>query len=298
MPQTRLLPMSDEAVAQWRATREAAGSSFPEAAGSEVLECLEVHVEGVAVGGAVLGHTAAEQRPRTSIRLLDTTLADDGTTHWRAVLGAVEDHARERGATLLVTAVPARLVGSFQAAGFVATMAGMGTTVEPGAQRRTPATSRVALRPMDAGERRRFVPEAREFLHAGMTRAGVVGDATAPMVEVEQRLEALADDPPAEEVLLAAEADGIPVGRLWATRVERGDGVDLVVNTVDLVPERRGQGLTRLLLSALETYVREQGVRDVRGRVYGHDARARNTLHSLGLGVDDVHLRKDLLHPK
>jgi len=49
---------------------------------------------------------------------------------------------------------------------------------------------------------------------------------------------------------------------------------------------------------SIETYVREQGVRDVRGRVYGHDARARNTLHSLGLGVDDVHLRKDLLHPK
>lgn len=298
MPETRLLPMSDEAVAQWRAAREAAGSAFPDATDAGELELLEIHLDDVAVGGVVLGHTAADQRPSTSIRLLETTLADGDTTHWGAVLGAVEDHARGRGARTLVTAVPPRLAGTFQAAGFVATMSGMGITLEAGSQRRTPSTGRVVLRPMDEAERRRFVPEAREFLRAGMTRAGVLGDPDAPMAEVEQRLVALADAPPAEEVLLTAEADGAPVGRLWATRVEREGSVDLVVNTVDLVPEQRGQGLTRLVLSALETYLREQGVRDVRGRVYGHDARARNTLHSLGLGVDDVHLRKDLLHSK
>ncbi len=301
MPLTRLLPMSDEAVAQWRAAREAAGSAFPDATGAGELELLEIVLDDVAVGGVVLGHTAADQRPSTSIRLLETTLADEDATHWGVVLGAVEDHARGRGARTLVTAVPPRLAGTFQAAGFVATMSGMGITVEPGSERRTPTTDRVVLRPMDEAERRRFVPEAREFLRAGMTRAGVLGDPDAPMAEVQQRLVALADDPPPEEVLLTAEADGAPVGRLWATRVEHGDpvdGSDLVVNTIDLVPERRGQGLTRLVLSALETYVREQGVRDVRGRVYGHDARARDSLHSLGLGVDDVHLRKDLLHPK
>ena len=127
-----------------------------------------------------------------------------------------------------------------------------------------------------------------------MTQAGVLSDPDAAMDLAGQRLAALADDPPPQEVLLTAVADGSPVGRCWGTLVERGDLVDLVVNTIDLVPERRGQGLTRLVLAALETYVRERGLRDVRGRLYAHQAQARHTLTALGLGVDDVHLRKDL----
>lgn len=297
MPETRLVPMSDEAVAQWRTARAAAGSTLPEATEKDELELLEIHVDDVPVGGVALGHTSVEQHLRVSIRLLETTLADDDATHWLAVLEAIEQHARARGAGTVVTAVPPRLARSFQQAGFVATMTGVGVTLEPGSDRLTPPTNRVVLRPMHDAERRRFVPEAREFLRAGMIRAGVLGDPDAPMGLVEQRLTALADDPPPEEVLLTAVADGSPVGRFWGTLVERGDFVDLVSNTIDLFPEHRGQGLTRLVLAALETFVREHGLRDVRGRVYGHQAQARSTLTAMGLGVDDVHLRKDLRHP-
>lgn len=297
MTRTRLLPMSEETVAQWRAARETKGSALPQATGGGELELLEIHVDDVAVGGVALGHTSADQRSRVSIRLLETSLADDDAPHWLAVLDAIEQHVRVRGARTIVTAVPARLVGPFQQAGFVATMTGVGITLEPGSDRLTPVTSRVLLRPMDGAERRRFVPEAREFLRAGMARAGVLGDPDAPLDLVERRLAALADDPPAEEVLLTAVADGTPVGRVWGTSVERGDLVDLEVNTIDLVAEHRGQGLTRLVLAALETYAREHGLRDVRGRVYAHLAQARSTLTALGVGVDEVHLRKDLRRP-
>lgn len=297
MTRTRLLPMSEETVTQWRAARETNGSALPQATGADELELLEIHLDDVAVGGVALGHTSAGQRSRVSIRLLETSLADDDAPHWLAVLAAIEQHVRGQGAGTIVTAVPARLVGAFQQAGFVATMTGVGITLEPGSDRITPVTSRVVLRTMDAAERRRFVPEAREFLRAGMTRAGVLGDPDAPLDLVEQRLVALADDPPAEEVLLTAVADGTPVGRIWGTAVQRGDLVDLEVNTIDLVAEHRGQGLTRLVLAALETYAREHGLRDVRGRVYAHLAQARSTLTALGVGVDEVHLRKDLHRP-
>lgn len=297
MSQARLLPMSVETVAQWRAAREAAGSTLPEATETAALELFEIQVDDVVVGGVALGLTPSGQRQEVSIRLIETTLSDDDGTHWSALLDAIERRARALDAHTIVTAVPPRLVEPFQQAGFVATMTGVGITHVPGSDRRIPATSRVALRPMDGEERRRFVPEAQEFLRTGMARAGVLGDAGAPMDPVERRLAALADDPPPEEVLLTAVVDGTPVGRCWGTLVEQGEAVDLVVNTIDLFPDHRRQGLTRLVLGALETYVREHALRDVRGRIYAHLTGARSTLASIGVGVDEVHLRKDLRHP-
>ncbi len=289
--------MSTETVANWRAARTAVGATLPQVTAPDVLEFLEILVDEVAVGGVALGRTSTDPHPGVSIRLLETTLADDDATHWVAVLEAIEQRARALGANTVVTAVPPRLAGAFQQAGFVATMTGVGTTLEPGSGRLTPATDRVVLRPMSETERRQFVPEARAFLRTGMQRAGVLAGAEAPMDPVEERLAALTDDPPREEVLLTVVVDGAPAGRCWGTLVEHADGVDLVINTVDLLPEHRGQGLTRLVLPALETCVREWGLREVRGRIYGHMSDARSTLASWGVGVDEVHLRKDLRHP-
>jgi ribosomal protein S18 acetylase RimI-like enzyme len=156
-------------------------------------------------------------------------------------------------------------------------------------ERVTPPTEQVVLRPMDADERRRFVPETRELLRAGMTRAGVVGDTDA-------RLTALTEDPPTDELLLAVVADGATVGSLWGTLHGQDGARGLVVNTIAIDPAQRGQGLTHAMISALETHVRDHGVRRVRARVYAHDARALDTLRALGMTVEAVHLRKDVVH--
>ncbi len=166
MIESRLVPLPDEAVAQWAAGR---ATPLPEAAPGERLEHLEIHVDGVPVGGVVLGHWGEGQGSRLAIRLLETTLPDDDRTHWPAVIDAIERRAKEVGAAAVVTAVPPRLAATLQASGFAVTMTGL--AIELPAGRITPPTERVTLRPMSAGERRTFVPKAREFLRTGMTRA-------------------------------------------------------------------------------------------------------------------------------
>lgn len=284
MPETRLVPLPDEAVTQWAASRP---HGLPMASDGERLEHVELHVDGVAVGGVVLGHLGDGEDARLTIRLLDTTLADDDLAHWRSVVAAVERHADHTGARSVVTAVAPPLAATLGEAGFTPTMTAVGVTVPE--ERVTPPTDRVALRPMDADERRRFVPETRELLRAGMTRAGVVGDA-------DERLTALTDDPPAGELLLAVVADGATVGSLWGTLHGPDGARDLLVNTIALDPAHRRQGLTHAMLSALETHLRDHGVRRVRARVYAHDARALDTLRALGMTVEAVHLRKDVVH--
>jgi ribosomal protein S18 acetylase RimI-like enzyme len=284
VPETSLVPLPDEVVAQWAASRP---NGLPGAAEDERLEHLEIHVDGVAVGGVVLGHLGDGPGARVSVRLLDTTLADDDLDHWRSVLEAVERHAGEAGAGSVVAAVAPTTAATFRATGFAVTMTGLRIDIPAG--RITPPTDRVVLRPMDDDERRRFVPETRQLLRAGMTRAGLAGD-------VEGRLTALTEDPPAGELLLSAVADGTAVGRLWATLHERHGARDVVVNTIAVDPAHRGQGLTRAMLSALETTLRDRDVRRVRARVYAHDTRALETLRGLGMGVDSVHLRKDVVH--
>ncbi|WP_134740032.1 hypothetical protein [Nocardioides sp. 503] len=298
MPETQLVVMSEAAVEEWRAHHAAAGgSSFPDPSASDgvEVEALEVVVGDVAVGGVVLSHRA--DLARTTIRLLDTTLDDDDAPRWLAVLAAIESYAVTRGARSLVTAVSPRLLAPLQQAGFTVTMTGVGVTVAHGPDRRMVDDGRVRLRAMDDDERRRFVPDAREILRSGMSQAGVLAEPGAPMDTVEQRLAGLVESPPSDEVLLLASVDGVPVGRFWGTLAERDGVVDLVGNTIDLFPEHRGKGLTRPFMAALETYAREHRLRDFRGRLYGHERRARTTVVGMGAGIDDVHLRKDLDRP-
>lgn len=286
----RLRPMPAAELADWRTARAADGSPLPEPADDGRQEAVVVEVDGVAVGGALLEHTGR----RCLVRVLHTTLPPDAADPWRAVVAALEAHALDHGAAVLATAVGPQLVPVFGAAGFRATMTTVGKRLDPAAPR-FQEDRRVAVRPMDAEERRRFAADARELLRSGMERAGVVDRAGARLDELEARLARLADDPaPAHEMLRMGSVDGVLVGRAWATLVPREDGLDLLGNTIELFPEHRGQGLTKSFLGAMRREIQELGVRDVRLRLYGHDTDARRTLAEVGVGVTDVHLRKDL----
>jgi len=281
MPESRLVPLPDVAVAQWAASRP---EGLPEAGAGERLEHLEIHLDRVAVGGVVLGHSGEGQGKQLTIRLLDTTLADDDLTHWQSVVEAIERRAGGVGATSVATAVQPGLAGTLHAAGFATTMTGVGITL--GERRITPQPDRVTLRPMDDDQRSRFVAETREQLRAGMVNAGVEGD-------VEERLTGLAKSQ-AGELVLAAVADDATVGSVWVTLHDRTGSRDADVNTIAIHPDHRGRGLTRDLLSALETHLRELDVRRVRARLYAHDDRALDSFRALGMTVDVVHLRQDV----
>ena len=250
-------------------------------------------VEGVEVGGAVLTYTDDAGHLRCSIRLLQTTIADDAAEVWAAVVTAFEEHVRPRGVRSLVTAVPPQLAGSFQAAGFGATMTGVAIR-HPEHDRVLADDGRVAVRTMTDDERRRFAAEAPGLMREGMTAAGVLTGPDAPTTRLDDRLAALADHPPPEELLLTATVDDVAAGRFWATLVRGEDGVDLLGNYLDLFPEFRGQGLTRSFMAAVEGWVVAHDVRDISGLLYGHAADARSTVLGFGASLADIHLRKDL----
>ncbi len=259
------------------------------------LEAVTLTVDDVAVGGALLEHGEDAGRRRCAVRVLQTTLPRDADAAWSAAITALEAFARARGVATLTTAVAPELARVFGAAGFHATMTTVGKRLDPDSAPELQEDRRVAVRPMDAGERERFVADVGEQLRAGMARAGVVDPETSQLGELDARLARLSDDPPpAEELLMCGLVDGVVVGRAWATLVEKDGALDFHGNTIDLLPEHRGQRLTPSFLGALRRHVQEIGVRDVHLRVYGHDVGARQTFLDAGAGIADVHLRKDL----
>lgn len=294
MVTARVAPMPDEQLAQWRDAVADGSAPLPEPdSGGEAVLLLLDEVE---VGGALLTYDEQGGRRRASVLRLHTTLAHDARPSWVDVLGALERHVRRRGVQTLVTAVPPGLTGAFREAGFQATMTTVSKRLDPGSAPELQEDRRVAVRPMDRGEREVFSTEVLSFLRSGMERAGVLAGTGADLSELAERIAHLADEtPPEGELLMMGLVDGEAVGRAWATLVTADDGgTDFHGNTIDLFPQFRGQGLTRSFLGALRRHVREIGVRDVVLRVYAHDTGARQTFLDNGAGVSDVHLRKDL----
>lgn len=286
--------MPEAELAAWRAARAVEGTPLPEASDDTRLEAISLSVDDVAVGGALLAYGEDAGRPRCAVRVLQTTLPRDADETWSAVIAALEAFVRARGVVTLTTAVAPELARAFGAAGFRATMTTIGKRLAPDAAPELQEDRRVAVRPMDTDERRRFVADVGEQLRAGMARAGVADPMTSRLDELDARLARLVDDPPADELLMCGLVDGVVVGRAWATLVERDGALDFHGNTLDLFPEHRGQRLTPSFLGALRRHVHALGVRDVHLRVYGHDAGARRTFLDHGAGIEDVHLRKDL----
>ena len=294
MSAARVAPLPGAGLEAWRASRAAAGSPLPEASDGGRLEAVTLTVDEVEVGGALLEYDADAGRQRCSVRVLQTTLPAEAAGAWAAAIAALETHVLAQGVDLLSTAVPPALAGVFGRAGYRATMTTLGKRLDPTALG-FQEDRRVAVRPMDAAERAQFVVEVGEMLRAGMARAGVADPTSAGLDVLDAQLSRLeADPPPPLELLMIGTVDGVPVGRAWATVVEVDGVLDLHGNTIELFPEHRGRRLTPSFLGALRRHVHEVGVRDVHLNIYGHDADARRTLMGAGVGIEDVHLRKDL----
>ena len=126
------------------------------------LEAVTLTVDEVAVGGALLEHADDAGRRRCAVRVLQTTLPRDATGPWAAAVAALEVFARTRGAATLTTAVAPSLADVFGAAGFRATMTTVGKRLDADSAPELQEDRRVAVRPMDAAQRERFVAEVGE----------------------------------------------------------------------------------------------------------------------------------------
>lgn len=287
-------PMPTTQLEQWRAARTAAGTPLPAPRGDE-QEAVTVTVDGVEVGGALLGHSIEPSGRRCAVLLLQTTVPHDATDVWTALAGSLEGYARGRGATTLTTAVTPVLAQAFGRAGFQATMLGADRPFGPTGWAELDDDGRVTVRPMDLDERRRFVGQLRELMVSGMARAGVAEPGSPSLEALESQLARLVEDPVAEDQLvLAAQIDGRLGGGLWASIVPIDGGREIHAHALQIDPEHRGRGLGRSFLSALNTYVAPLGARGVRLRVYGFDQRARQLFGVADSTVEEVHLRKEL----
>ena len=295
MSTARVTTMPAGRVEEWRAAAAEGGQPLPEPVEGERCDVVDLVLDDVVVGGAVVTYDDEAGRLRASVQRLQTTLPHDAAAPWSAVLPALEAHVRAHGARVLITAVPPSLAGAFGRAGYRATMTTVSKQLDSDSVHELQEDQRVTLRDMDAGERRRYAEDAVALARAGMQRAGVAGTEVA-LGDLADRIAALAEDPlPEGELLLVGLLDGVPIGRLWATIVTADDGaVDLRGNLVDLFPEFRGQRLTPSFLGALRRHMHTLGVRGVHGRLYAHDVGARRTVVGEGTGIDDVHLRKEL----
>lgn len=297
MVTAQVLPMPDERLEQWRAASTRTAVPLPEPVDGDGFEAVVLVLDDVEVGGALLTYDEQGGRRRALVRRLHTTLPRDARTAWGVVLAALEERVRQREVQIVVTAVPPDLAGAFREAGYQATMTTVSKRLDPGSASELQEDRRVSVRPMTPGERREFASQVLGFLREGMERSGVLAGPGAGLGELEDRVARLAEEPsPDDELLMMGLVDGEPVGRAWATLVTDEEGaVDFHGNTIDLFPRFRGQGLTRSFLGALRRHVHELGVRDVMLRVYAHDAGARRTFVDNGAGINDVHLRKDLI---
>lgn len=287
--------MPETELAEWGAARVDDGVPLPEPYADDAHQAVIVEVDGVDVGGAVLAFGREGAGVRCLVRVLQTTVPRDATEVWTAIADAFGQHARGRGATTLATAVTPELGAAFGHAGFKATMISAAAPLDRDTAPDLQVDRSVALRPMDAAERLRFIDEGREVLVAGMERSGVVDRTSNRLDELEERLARLAGDPPPEgELLLTATVSGRAVGSAWATLVPRGDALDYYGNTMFLYPEARGRGLSKSFLGALVRHAEDLGVADIHVRVYGHDQWARQNFIRDPSRVDDVHVRKDL----
>ncbi|MEV0429138.1 GNAT family N-acetyltransferase [Micromonospora sp. NPDC050495] len=101
---------------------------------------------------------------------------------------------------------------------------------------------------------------------------------------------------PGELLLIGVLPDGSPVGRIWISLTHpRGLAHCAYLQDIELVAERRGQGLGRALLAAGERAARERGAHALELNVFGANETARNLYESSGYRVVTQQMRKNLL---
>jgi len=96
-------------------------------------------------------------------------------------------------------------------------------------------------------------------------------------------------------LLRGVDSDGDPVGRAWVGLDHpRGAPATAFLYDIEVVERRRGSGIGRALLSAIEGAVLDAGVTALELNVFGHNLPAVTLYDSSGYAVTTQQMRKDL----
>ncbi|WP_091071930.1 GNAT family N-acetyltransferase [Micromonospora humi] len=101
---------------------------------------------------------------------------------------------------------------------------------------------------------------------------------------------------PGQLILVGVLPDGTPVGRIWISLTHpRGLPDCAFIQDIEVLADRRGQGLGRALLAAGERVARERGARALELNVFGANEAAATLYRTSGYRVVTQQMRKDLL---
>ncbi len=85
-----------------------------------------------------------------------------------------------------------------------------------------------------------------------------------------------------------------PVGFFWMAKKLNGVKPYAFIYDIELIPEKRGQGLGKLLMQAVENEVRKLGCVSIGLHVFGHNAAAVSLYEKSGFETTSRMMKKDL----
>lgn len=155
----------------------------------------------------------------------------------------------------------------------------------------------VTLRPMTATEFDAWLDDlAREYAQEQIA-AGRWGPEGAVERAKAENAALLPAGPATERMLLLRGVDeaGAPIGRAWvALDHPRGAPGVAFLYDIEVLPQRRGEGLGRALLEAVEAETRRHGATALELNVFGSNRIAISLYGSAGYGVVTQQMRKAL----
>ena len=155
----------------------------------------------------------------------------------------------------------------------------------------------VRLAPLDKVGREAVLEETRHELAEGMVRVGDWSPEAARERAEKLVAAVLTEGPNAAEqsfFAILSEPGGPPVGDLWVETGTDSDPHRATINLIRIAPEFRRRGYARAALGALETYLRERGVRIVGLHAFGDNASANRLYSVAGFRPAHIEWRRDL----
>jgi ribosomal protein S18 acetylase RimI-like enzyme len=84
------------------------------------------------------------------------------------------------------------------------------------------------------------------------------------------------------------------IGVLWFAKKMNGDKPYGFIYDIELIPERRGKGLGKVLLNLAEEEIRKAGCKSIGLHVFGHNVTAVSLYEKSGFHTTNRMMRKDL----
>jgi GNAT superfamily N-acetyltransferase len=130
---------------------------------------------------------------------------------------------------------------------------------------------------------------------ADKVRSGEWAEHEAEALAAKQTAELLPEGPDTPGMLLLAadDSEGQPVGLVWVA-LDRPRGGEAWIYFIEINPEHRGKGLSRVLLLEAEQQAARRGATSIGLNVFGGNAVARNLYESSGYQITGINMRKEL----